>query len=68
MHVRAKEVQESVADVVYFGRVGVEAGEDDVPEKPAADGTEQSEGVCKGFGVCFYESNAQSQYLKSRSN
>jgi hypothetical protein len=57
VYIGAKKVQESVADVVYFARVRVEARQDDIPEKPAADRAEEGEGICEGFGVCFDESN-----------
>lgn len=52
----SKTPQKGMAHVVYFIWVGVDAGEDDVPEEPAADGEEDCDGVCEGFGVCFDES------------
>jgi hypothetical protein len=68
VYIGAKKVQESVADVVYFARVRVEARQDDIPEKPAADRAEESEGVCEGFGVCFDESKSLVQiYSRNRT-
>jgi len=56
---RAETAEKGVADVVDFvGRV-VDGRQDDVPEEPAADGEEEGEGVCEGFGVGFYESVKQ---------